>query len=119
MVDFQLVVMMALSIFGVTFTLYYLDGPWDILSRIRRRLSTTQQPVYDEVGTQVNIIDEPKEGSFFLGVLSCFWCSSAWVTIVIVGVYSLSVAFPFIDFVMLLLASYGLSGFMHEIIANG
>ena len=119
MIDFQTVAVMALCVFGVTFTLYYLDGPWDILGRARNRLTTIRQPVYDEAGNEVNIIDEPKEDSFFLGVLSCFWCSSAWVALVVVGLYSLITMMPFGNFVVLLLASYSLSGFMHEIVSNG
>ena len=117
MIDlFLLAVMTSLIIFGVTFTVVYLDGPGDIIKRTRKRLQYRQHPVYDERQIVVNIIE--KQRRFFFGVLDCFWCFSLWVAVV-VNLYWLLTGYPIGDVIIVFLTSYGLCGFIHEIIANG
>ena len=116
MIDLVLLVLVtAPIIFGVTFTIVFLDGPGNVIRKARGWFMYSKQPVYDEDGRQVNIVEARRR--FFFSVLDCFWCSSFWVMLIVVGVYLMF--FPIGTIILVALSSYGLSGYMYEKIANG
>jgi hypothetical protein len=113
------VITLALGVFGISFMLFYTDGPYDVFRTARRHLQYNLEPVYDEDRRQVDIIEESKEG-FFPGVLSCFWCFSLWIALIsITLIWVLTREWTIIEYIVILMASYGLCGFIHERIANG
>jgi len=110
------------AVFGTTFTLHYTDGPWDLLMKFRGLLlsldkerSFSPPNGNDSESNEVHIVEE--EG-FFQKLLSCFWCSSFWVALIIVGCYYLLYSYPIKSFPFVLAASVGVSGFLHESIAR-
>jgi hypothetical protein len=115
------------AVFGTTFTLHYTDGPGDLLVKFRSFLvsldkvrpfspSNGNPIVYDSEGNEVHIVEETE--GFFQKLLNCFWCSSFWVALVVVGCYYLLYGYPIKSFPFVLAASIGVSGFLHESIAR-
>lgn len=118
------------AVFGTTFALHYTDGPGDLLVKFRSFLLSLDKvqsfsppngnPVaYDSEGNEVHIVEEmTSEEGFFQKLLNCFWCSSFWVALVVVGCYYLLYSYPIKSFPFVLAASIGVSGFLHESIAR-
>lgn len=105
------------AVFGTTFTLHYTDGPWDILFKIRAflvGLDGDQEVTEDHLGNEVYI----GEG-FFTKLLTCFWCSSFWVALIVVGSYYLIYGYSIKSFPFVLMASVGVSGYLNESVASG
>ena len=111
------------AVFGTTFTLHYTDGPGDLFIKFRSFLIGLDKerplPPYDSEGNEVHIVEEmTSEEGFFQKLLSCFWCSSFWVALIIVGCYYLLYGYSIKSFPFVLAASIGVSGFLHESIAH-
>lgn len=110
-----------LAVFGTSYLLHYTDGPWDFFFKFREELISLNgelpDVVYDDEGNEVYISGEDE--GFFTKMFSCFWCSSSWVAVVIVGSYFLIMGYPLKLFPFVLAASIGVSGFLKETIASG
>lgn len=105
------------AVFGTTFLLHYTDGPFDIFFRFRALLiglDGDREVTEDDDGNEVYI----GEG-FFTKMLMCFWCSSVWISLVVVGSYYLIQGYSVKTLPFVLLASVGVSGFLHESVAGG
>jgi len=75
-----------LCVFGVTYLLRELDGPFDILKRIRMLAGLKYVPVLGEdeaVIDEIEEIPDTKLGKFF----SCFWCLSTWIAFLICALF--------------------------------
>ena len=102
------------AVFGTAFTLHYTDGPWDIFFRFRALLMRLDKKQEDVNEDEVYI----GEG-FFSKLLMCFWCSSFWVALIVVGSYYLIYGHPVKSFPFVVMASVGVSGFLNESVASG
>ena len=104
-----------LAVFSTTFLLYYTDGPWDLFFKFRSSLIAL-----DSIKLRkVHIVEEQQEDGFFQKLLSCFWCSSVWVALFVVGSYYLLYSYPLKSFPYVLLAAIGVSGYLNERLPGG
>lgn len=110
-------VLLGFATFGMSYMLFYTHGPYGIFLAARRTISGTEQVgVYDDDENLVDIIEEPGNG-FGADLLSCFWCFSFWVNIIVCIMYFIATGFGD-TWIFILLAAYGVSGTLHEI-TNG
>ena len=104
-----------LAVFGTTFLLYYTDGPWDLFFRLRSFLIGL-----DSIKLRkVHIVEEQQEEGFFQKLFSCFWCSSFWVALIVVGSYYLLYGYSVKSFPYVLMASIGVAGYLYERLNGG
>jgi hypothetical protein len=103
---------LALSVFGVSFVLFYTDGPFRVFVTARAWLRGMIGR--EERSTLVYISEE-----FFSGLFDCFWCFSLWIALVLGAVFTMLISIPFGEATVTVLAAYGISGYMHERVASG
>ena len=117
-------VVLSFAVFGFTYLIHYTDGPGDVFFRFRdwlMRVKETEERVYPAPGQEVYItrtvtVDEE---SFFYKLFNCFWCSSTWSAIIIVGLYYVVMGYQIWTFPFVALGTLGVSGFLGEILSDG
>lgn len=95
-----------LSVYAITYMYRYTDGPFDVFQSIRLLLGFKYHFEKDDSG-QVYIREETPEGTFGK-LVSCVWCLSFWLS-VIICVLSRK------KHMLIPIASTGLSGLLHEV----
>ena len=117
-------VILSFAVFGSAYLLYYTDGPWDVFDRLRDFLSRVKYKnvsVYDDEGTEVYISREVEvdEDNFFFKLFNCFWCTSTWIALIVVGLYYVVMGYQVWTFPFVALGTIGVSGFFYENLSDG
>jgi len=103
------------AVFGASFLVFFTDGPWEIFFHFRTLLIR----VDGIVPKRVHITEEEQEEGFFGKLFSCFWCTTTWVALIIIGSYYLLNSYPLKTFPYVLLAVIGVSGYLYERLGSG
>lgn len=103
----EISVVCGLVVFVITFFLKELDGPFDILAKLRIKLIVYQELVWD--------IEVTKE-NFWAKLFECFWCLSSWVTVIVsVGVWLL-IGFSLAWLPIVMIASIAIAGLINKFV---
>lgn len=117
-------VILSFAVFGFSYILYYTDGPWDVFERLRDWLTGVEEKedrVYDSEGNEVYISREVEvdENGFFFKLFTCFWCTSTWIALFVVGMYYVVMGYSIVTFPFVMLGTIGVSGFLYEYLPDG
>jgi hypothetical protein len=102
----------ALGVFGFTYLLRYLDGPFDILRNFRKLFGLTYIEVLDSPGEEIEEYPDKPLGRF----ISCFWCLTTWVSIIFCVTFSIINNNAIFDTFVGIFICVGVSGFIHDMI---
>ena len=106
-------VFLAIAVFGFTYLLRYLDGPFDILKKFRqlsgiRYVPTISSFAYPEPDTE-EIPDK-----FFAKLVGCFWCLTTWVAITFCVTFAIVNSREIFETFAGIFICVGISGFLNE-----
>src|SRR5690606_28071978 len=86
-------IFLAISVFGFTYLLRYLDGPFDILRKFRELSGIRYVPEYELLNQSVylRVRDNVEEipDKLFAKLVGCFWCLSTWISILYCVTYAI------------------------------
>ncbi len=94
--------MLSCAVFALAYLVHFTDGPGDVFFIFRTKL-----------------IGEGETENFFSKLFDCFWCSSTWSAIIVVGLYWILMGYEFSTFPFVMLGTVGVSGFLYEKIPDG
>jgi hypothetical protein len=106
-------VILVFCVFGITYLLRELDGPFDVLKKIRMLAGLKYVPVLGEdgeFGEEIEEIPDTKWGKFF----SCFWCLSTWVSFVLCGIFIFVNKMSIFDWIYYSFGCVGAAGLLYE-----
>lgn len=106
----SLIFINGLAVFAMGWMLRYVDGPFDVFLKFRELCGISTEPVIDhdmKVG-EVEIIAD----TFLAKLVSCFWCSATWLSIICVTIWYIA------PIIVIILAVIGVSGILNEVV-NG
>lgn len=114
------VIVIGLASLYITYTVRYLDGPFDLYRKILS-LAGVIEPVYGYNNDIVNYIEVNVEDSdrFITKLVGCFWCFTTWVSMILTVIYGSCSSLNVGQCVFVWLASAGLSGLLFERIPDG
>jgi hypothetical protein len=102
----------------VTGTVVYMlrktDGPYDVFKRLRMVFGVLYHPVLDEKGKTVDEIEEVPNQLAVL--ITCPWCSSAWISIPFIAYYVVKYQVPLFFVVYMWFAVIGVSALFNTIV---
>jgi hypothetical protein len=101
---------LTLSVFGFTYLLRWLDGPFHILKRFRMLVGIR----YVLEGSEE--VEEVPEDNQLAKLVACFWCLSTWVSIFFSLAYILMYRGTVVDWFFCTFACVAVSGMLNEIV---
>lgn len=104
----QLLVIIGLSTFGLTYLLVFTDGPKDIIKNFRRFTGIH----YYELPTGEEVYDPPTK--FFGKLLVCHWCTGTWTAVILSVLFVLLYGIEMKSLLFLIPGALGISGFLCE-----
>ena len=112
----MMLIVLHLSVFGLTYLLRYFEGPFDVLLHFRKACGIQYLPVLDEDGNLVNIIEEPitRQHGWLARLVGCHWCLTTWVSIVAVVLYVWAAATDIMFVPFLIFSCTAVSGLLHD-----
>jgi len=106
--DLIAAILIGLATFAITYLVQCTDGPFNIFNKFRL-IAGIRTETYNK-GTPGEYAIEVVDDKFFAKLVSCWWCMSTWVALVLTLVtLSHPVAWP---------AAIGLAGLMHKIVED-
>jgi arabinogalactan endo-1,4-beta-galactosidase len=108
-----LIFFLPFAVFGFTYLLRHLDGPFDILKRTRMLFGIKYVEVLGQDGEVESYIEEIPDTPL-ARLFGCFWCLSTWVSIMLCGVFALSYKFSILVWITIVFACIGIAGFLYE-----
>lgn len=113
-----IVLSVGLAVWATTYILRYLDGPSDVLEKLRSKVNIYSVPVLDEKGQITDYIEEIQlQGTnkdILTMLVACFWCLSVWVAFIFTFIYSI-IYWDWKPFLFVWLGSVGVSGVLHKV----
>jgi len=111
---------LAIGVFGFTYLLRWLDGPFDVLKHFRMFMGIKYISVYESYPNESNmkISGEIEEipNKFFAKLVGCFWCLSTWVSIFFCVTYAILHGFGIFETFVGIFICVGISGTVNEFV---
>lgn len=92
------------------------DGPFDVFKRLRKAFGVLYHPVLDENGKSVDEIEEVPKDNQLAVLITCPWCSSAWISIPFIAYYAFKYQIPFFFVVYMWFFVIGVSALFNAVI---
>jgi hypothetical protein len=104
MVEITDIILLGLTVFTLSFLIHSLDGPWDVFKKFRESYGV----LYNDDGELYFVPD-----TFSAKLLSCFWCTATWVSLIVCIVYVVIFPFLLLYFLFLVATSIAIAGIVH------
>ena len=104
-----------IGVFGFSYLVRYLNGPFDILKKFREFVGIHYIPILNDDSIEDGEVEEISD-LFFAKLVGCFWCLSTWVSIFMCSIYSIVHVISVFDAFTGIFICVGISGFVHEIV---
>ena len=106
-------ILAALAVFGFTYIVRYMDGPFDILKRFRMLAGLRY----------INVIQSNEEieeirNTMLAKLVGCFWCLTTWVSITFNIIMTVYMQFTVIDWLFSTFACIAISGVLHSFVVR-
>lgn len=110
----MIIIPLGLCVFGITYLLRYMEGPFRILKKIRIFFGIHYYPVHDENYNVVDEVEEIPSGNSWAKLFGCFWCLSTWISFGVCFLSSFVYKLSIIEWMVYSFACVGFAGFLHE-----
>jgi hypothetical protein len=106
-------IVLAIAVFGFTYLVRFMDGPFDIFIKFRELVGIKYVPTLSSFANPEPDTEEIPD-KFFAKLVGCFWCFTTWISIFFCVAFAIVYARGIFDTIAGIFICVGISGFAYE-----